>query len=40
MRVAAKPGEPVAEITRFGWVLMSPRKYAEIARLMYTKTSM
>lgn len=24
-----QPGESVAEITRFGWVLMSPRKKAE-----------
>ena len=29
-----KPVEPMAELTRFGWVLMSPRKEAKINKVM------
>ena len=40
MPIVAKPGEPVAQIIHFGWVLMSPGKEAEPAKLMCTETSM
>ena len=40
MPIVAKPDEPVAQITHFGWVLMSPGEEAEPAQLMCTKTSM
>lgn len=33
-----KPVEPMAELTRFGWVLMSPRKEAKINKVMWRKT--
>ena len=33
-------GEPVGELTRFGWVLMSPRKEAKTNKLMCMKVSM
>ena len=34
-----QPGEPVAELTRLGWVLMSPGKEVELRKLMVIKTS-
>ena len=34
-----QPGEPVAELTRLGWVLMSPGKEVELSKLMVIKTS-
>ena len=34
-----KLGEPVAQLTWFGWLLMSPRIEAEINKLMCSKTS-
>ena len=34
-----KPGEPAAELTRFGWVLMSPGKEVELSKLIVIKTS-
>ena len=33
-------GEPVTELTRFGWILMSLGKEAEINKSICTKTSM
>ena len=33
-------GEPMVELTRFEWVLMSPRKESEINKLMCTKISL
>ena len=32
-------GKPVAELTRFGWLLMFPEKEVKINKLMCTKTS-
>ena len=34
-----QPGEPVAELTRLGWVLMSPGKEVELSKLMVIKIS-
>ena len=34
-----QPGEPIAELTRLGWVLMSPGKEVELSKLMIIKTS-
>ena len=33
-------GESVTELTRFGWILMSPGKEEEINKSICTKTSM
>ena len=33
------PGEPVAEITRFGWTIMSPGKEPDLSKLHLTQTS-
>lgn len=33
-----RPVESMAELTRFGWVLMSPRKEAKINKVMWRKT--
>ncbi|XP_044181304.1 uncharacterized protein LOC114948346 [Acropora millepora] len=33
------PGEPVAEITRFGWTIMSPGKEPDLSILLLTQTS-
>ena len=33
------PGEPVAEITRFGWTIMSPGKEPDLSKLLLTQTS-
>ena len=34
-----QPGEPIAELTRLGWVLMSRGKEVELSKLMIIKTS-
>ena len=34
-----QPGEPVAELARLDWVLMSPGKEVELSKLMVIKTS-
>ena len=34
-----QPGEPIAELTRLGWVLMSPGEEVELGKLMVLKTS-
>ena len=34
-----QPVEPVVELTRLGWVLMSPGKEVELSKLMVIKTS-
>ena len=35
-----QPGEPVEELTRFGWILIPrPGKEAELNKLLCTKTS-
>ena len=33
------PGEPVAELTRFGWVIMSPGEELDLNNLMLSRTS-
>ena len=33
------PGEPVAELTRFGWTIMSPGKEPDLSNLLVTQTS-
>ena len=35
-----QPGEPLAELTRVGWVLMCPRKETKINKLMRRKNCM
>ena len=34
-----QPGGPIAELTRLGWVLISPGKELELRKLMVIKTS-
>lgn len=34
-----KPGEPVAELTRLGWTIMSPGKEADLTDMFLTQTS-
>ena len=36
---AGLPGQSVAELTRLGWVLMSPAKEVQLSKLMVIKTS-
>ena len=36
---AGQPGERIAELTRLGWVLMSPGEEVELGKLMVIKTS-
>ena len=33
-----QPGEPIAELTRLGWVLMSSGREVELSKLMVMKT--
>lgn len=33
------PGEPVAELTSFGWTILSPGEEAEISKVLLTQTS-
>ena len=33
------PGEPVAELTRFGWMMMSPGKEVDLTNMFLTQTS-
>ena len=33
------PGEPVAELTRFRWVIMSPRNEIDLNNLMLSRSS-
>ncbi|XP_074629800.1 uncharacterized protein LOC141887949 [Acropora palmata] len=33
------PGEPVAELTKFGWTIMSPGKEADISSMLLTQTA-
>ena len=30
-----KPGEPIAELTRFGWTLMSPGSEPDLTKMFY-----
>ena len=39
MPKVGQPGEPIAELTRLGWVLMSPGKEVELNKSMVIKTS-
>ena len=39
MLKVGQPGDPVAEPTSFGWVLMSPEKETEVNELMCAMTS-
>ena len=39
MPSVGSPGEPVAELTRFGWVIMSPGNEIYLNNLMLSKTS-
>ena len=34
------PGEPIAEITKLGWVILSPRKENTSTNIFFTKTSL
>ena len=34
-----QPGEPITELTRLGWILMSPGKEGDLSKLMVIKTS-
>ena len=34
-----KPGEPIAELTRFGWTLMSPENEPHLIKMFLTQTS-
>ena len=34
------PGEPVAELTRFGWIIMSPENEIDLDNLMLSRTSL
>ena len=38
MPSVGQPREPVAELTRLGWVLMSPGKEVELSKLIVIKT--
>ena len=34
-----EPGEPVAELTKFGWIIMSPGKELDMTKMLLTQTS-
>ena len=34
-----KPGEPIAELTRLGWVVISPGQESGLTNMMFSKTS-
>ena len=34
------PGEPIAELTKFGWVIVSPGEETEVTNMFFSKTSL
>ena len=34
------PGEPIAELPRFGWVIVSPGQETGITNMLFSKTSL
>ena len=34
-----QPGDPIAELTRFGWFIMSPGHESNLAHLLFSNTS-
>ena len=37
---AGKPGEPVAEYTKFGWTIISPGEEIEIGKFLFAKSGL
>ena len=37
--VMGKPGEPIAELTRFGWTIMSPESEPHLIKMFLTQTT-
>ena len=33
------PGEPIAELTKFGWVIVSPGQETGVTNMLFSKTS-
>lgn len=38
MLTVGQPGEPIAELTRFGWTVMSPGKEVDLTPMFLTQT--
>ena len=34
------PGEPIAELTKFGWVIVSPGEETGVTNMFFSKTSL